>query len=86
MRHARRIAAALTLALVAALGCEQGEDVDDADLDDVEVRDTVVIEDEGDLEEGVEATGGAIEEGAEEVGEAVQDAGDEIEDAVDESN
>ena len=55
--------------------------------DDEAVPDTIVVEEEGDLEEAVEETGEAVGEGAEEVGEAVgegaEEIGDKTEDAAD---
>ena len=56
---------------------------DGGDEDDLSVPDTVVVEEEGDLEEGVEATGEAIEETGEAIGEGVEEIGDKAEDAAD---
>jgi len=51
--------------------------------DDLSVPDTVVVEEESDLEEGVEATGEAVEETGEAIGEGVEEIGDKAEDAAD---
>lgn len=84
---------ALMVGGLVVTGC--GGNAGDATEDDAEApADTIVVEEQGDLEEAVEETGEAIGEGAEEVGEGAeevgeaigegaQEVGDKAEDAVD---
>jgi hypothetical protein len=65
-----------TFAACGGNGAGEGED-------DLSVPDTVVVEDESDLEEGVEATGEAVEQTGEAIGEGVEEIGDKAEDAAD---
>lgn len=91
MVELRRLLAVLLVGGLALAGCG-GEAAEEGD--DEAVPDTIVIEEEGDLEQAVEETGEAmgegaeaVGEGAEEVGEAVgegaEEVGEAVEDAVD---
>lgn len=91
MVELRRLLAVLLVGGLALAGCG-GEATEEGD--DEVVPDTIVIEEEGDLEQAVEETGEAVGEGAEavgegaeEVGEAVgegaEEVGEAVEDAVD---
>lgn len=79
MNELRALWVALLITGLSFAGCGENE----AGEDDLSVPDTVVVEDEGDLEEGVEATGEAMEETGEAIGEGVEEIGDKAEDAVD---
>lgn len=75
MLELRRLGTALMAAGLVIAGC--GGDAGDATEGEAPA-DTIVVEEEGDLEEAIEETGEAIGEGAEEVGEGAQEVGEAI--------
>lgn len=78
----RLVLGALVAGLFALAGCDrdtygEGEEAP---------ADTLVIEEEGDLEEAVEETGEALEETGEAIGEGAKEIGDKVEDAADKAD
>ena len=71
----RRLGAALVIGGLALAGCG-GQTAEEGD--DEAIPDTIVIEEEGDLEQAVEETGEAMGEGAEAVGEGAEEVGEAV--------
>lgn len=74
MLELRRLGTALMVGGLVAAGCGGNGDATEGEAP----ADTIVVEEEGDLEEAIEETGEAIGEGAEEVGEGVQEVGEAV--------
>lgn len=75
MLELRSPGTAVLVGALAIAGCGGGADEMG---DDETIPDTIVVEEEGDLEGAVEETGEAMGEGMEEIGEAAEDVGEAV--------